>query len=159
MQLKWMGGILLLGMAIGYVIYMTVQMQRQMQRLGAWCALLGYMRGQIACYATPLPEILARAPTQARETLILPYGQASQDFAALCRASADAFEGETAKLLRSLADEIGTIWRQEQLERLNVYIGALEKEKSEYTASLIPKLRRQSTLVVCGSLALILLMW
>lgn len=159
MQLKWIGSILLLGMALGYVVYMTARMQRQTRRLGAWCALLEYMRGQIACYATPLPEILARAPTEARNALILPDGQVSQDFAALCRVSADAFDGETAKLLRSLADEIGTIWRQEQLERLNVYIAALEKEKNAYVASLLPKLRWQSTLVVCGTLALILLMW
>lgn len=158
MQLKWIGCMMLLSVAVGYCVFGVRRMQLTQRQLVCWVALLTYIRGQISCYSMPLAEILARAPREMIEP-IKPTGQTDVDFVTLCRAGASTLPKECGRLLRELSDEIGTIWRQEQLERLNVYVVALEKEKDTFSAALPGRVRLRSTLSLCSALALIILMW
>lgn len=155
MSLKYIGGGLLLCLAVVYCMSEAAAWQTVKRRLAAYVALLSYTKTSIACFGTSLVDILDKAPSELIGQL---GGELGGDFSALCRRGAD-LPGESGRLLASLADEIGTIWRQEQLERLSYYIGALEKEKAAFCSSLPSRLRLHSTLSVCGALAVILLIW
>ena len=155
MPLKYIGGGLLLCLAVVYCMAKATVWQTVKLRLSAYVALLSYTKTSIACFGTPLADILSKAPPELIGQL---GGEPCGDFSALCRRGAD-LPGESGRLLTSLADEIGTIWRKEQLERLSYYIGALEKEKAAFCSSLPSRLRLHGTLSVCGALMVILLIW
>ena len=158
MPLKYIGGGLLLCLAVVYCMAKATVWQTVKLRLSAYVALLSYTKTSIACFGTPLADILSKAPPELIGQLGGAGDGACSDFATLCRRGAD-LPGESGRLLTSLADEIGTIWRKEQLERLSYYIGALEKEKAAFCSSLPSRLRLHGTLSVCGALAVILLIW
>lgn len=151
-----MGGALLLSLAAAVVFIRARRMGRQRQMLSAWVELLSYAHDRIACFGTPLPDILRAAPPCLKE---LTRGRDCDDFSRLCRIGAEQLEGEGARLLSRLADEVGGIWRQEQLTRLEAYASALRKEKTALDAALPQRLRLEGTLTLCGTLALILLIW
>jgi hypothetical protein len=67
--------------------------------------------------------------------------------------------GNSGVLMRALADELGTVWRREQVERLNYYISALEKEHQAYATRLSERLRTRCALCLCGTLGVLLLIW
>lgn len=155
MPLKWLGGGLLLCLAVAYCVAEAARWQTVKSKLDAYVALLVYTKTQISCFGTPLADILSKAPPEPLRSL---GGEPCGDFAALCRKGGE-LPCESGRLLGALADEIGTIWRQEQLERLGYYIGALEKERAALCSSLPARLRLHGTLSVCGALAVILLIW
>lgn len=155
MLLKWLGGGMLLCLAVVYCMAEAARWQAVKNKLDAYVALLIHTKTQIACFGTPLADILDKAPSDLLQQL---GDTACGDFAALCRRGGE-LPGESGRLLGALADEIGTIWRQEQLERLNYYIGALDKEKAALGSSLPARLRLHGTLSVCGALMVILLIW
>lgn len=154
MPLKWLGGGLLVFLAVAYCVAEAATWQTVKRRLEGYVALLTYTKTQISCFGTPLAEILDKAPPEITSSL----GERCTDFAALCRRGGD-LPDESGRLLLALSDEIGTIWRQEQLERLGYYIGALEKQRTALCSSLPSRLRLHGTLSVCGALMVILLIW
>jgi hypothetical protein len=62
-------------------------------------------------------------------------------------------------LLCALADELGTVWQQQQLERLDYYIEALRREYDTYSKALTEKLKLRDVLCLCASLGILLLVW
>jgi len=77
----------------------------------------------------------------------------------LCHLGSEQLGGEGGALLRALGDEIGTIWRTEQVERLDYYIEALREQQTGLSSVLRDRVRLHATLSVCGALAVILLIW
>ncbi len=159
MQLKWLGCILFLGFAVAYCVYDARRLQETARRLSAWVDLLTHVRGQISCFGTPLGQILDGTDADTLALIVPSADMKQQGLGAICRASAPTLPSESGRLLEALSDEIGTIWRQEQLERLNYYIAALEKEQAAFCTSLPARIRLKSTLSLCGALAMILLIW
>lgn len=147
-----------MGISVVYCALCAARFETAKRRLCALIALLTYARGQISCFGAPLSEILEKIPPETISDIVGSHKEKPADFAALCRYT-QGLPAEAQRLLQSLAEEIGTIWRQEQLERLNYYIGALEKEKTVFCSSLPSRLRLHGTLSLCGALALILLIW
>ncbi len=158
MLLKGLGGALLIGLSVAYCASCAVRWQTAKRKLCAFVALLSFTRGHISCFGTPLSDILGKAPPALLADILGTHARRPADFATLCRCT-DGLPDEARRLLHALSDEIGTIWRQEQLERLSYYIGALEKEKAAFCSSLPSKLRLHGTLSLCGALAVILLIW
>ncbi len=158
MMLKWMGGCLLLGAALTYSLSVWRQLHNASLRQQGWITLLEYVRSKICCFGTPLQDILASAD----EKLLGGVGVAKQqneDFATLCQRASEQLGGEGGALLRALGDEIGTIWRTEQVERLDYYIEALRKTQTSLSSAFWDRVRLHATLSVCGALAIILLIW
>ena len=85
--------------------------------------------------------------------------QDATDVPTLCHRGAEELSEESGNLLHALGDEIGTIWRAEQVERLDYYIAALEEQATSFSSRLRDRVRLHATLSVGGALAIILLMW
>ena len=158
MIFKWLGSALLLGIASAYSVAVWRQMQGRLRLGRGWISLLTYVRGQICCFGTPLQDILLSAD----EKLLASIGvirQDATDVPTLCHRGAEELSGESGNLLHALGDEIGTIWRAEQVERLDYYIAALEEQATSFSSRLRDRVRLHATLSVGGALAIILLMW
>jgi hypothetical protein len=155
---KWLGSTLLLGIASFYSVSVWRQMQGRMRLGRGWISLLTYVRGQISCFGTPLQDILVSAD----EKLLAGVGVTrleTTDFSSLCHRGAEELQGASGDLLLALGDEIGTIWRAEQVERLDYYIAALEEQVASFSSRLQDRVRLHATLSLSGALAIILLMW
>ena len=155
---KWLGSALLLGLSCAYSVAVWRQMQGRLRLGRGWISLLTYVRGQICCFGTPLQDILLSAD----EKLLAGIGvtrQDATDVPTLCHRGAEELSGESGNLLHALGDEIGTIWRAEQVERLDYYIAALEEQATSFSFRLRDRVRLHATLSVGGVLAIILLMW
>lgn len=160
MWIKYLGGGMLVVICALYCLQSNRRMRWAKQRLGAWITLLTHIRSHIACFGTPLREILARA--DARILAALAIGEKQSDepqLAAHCRDDAPMLPGNSGALMRSLADELGTVWRREQIERLDYYISALEKEYEAYAAKMSERQRLHNALCLCGTLGVLLLIW
>ena len=155
---KWLGSALLLGIASAYSVAVWRQMQGRLRLGRGWISLLTCVRGQICCFGTPLQDILLSAD----EKLLAGIGvtrQDATDVPTLCHRGAEELSGESGNLLHALGDEIGTIWRAEQVERLDYYIAALGEQMTSFSSRLRDRVRLHATLSVSGALAIILLMW
>ena len=159
MLIKWLGGGLLVALAGCYCIGNARRWQAMARLLDAWILLLRFARGQISCFGLPLSSIMARAPFKVKAVLGRYMTDGRGDVISLCRSTAELLPDVSAELLDDLADEIGTIWRQEQLERLDYYIVALENERIALAAALPARIKLHGTMSLCGAMALILLLW
>ncbi len=160
MWIKYVGAGLLVAICVTYCMQSNRHLRGTKQRLEAWITLLVHIRSHIACFGTPLREILERSAPTVLSVLALDAASENESgLAERCRADASILPGESGALMRSLADEVGTVWRREQIERLDYYISALEKEHQAYAARMSERLRLRNTLCVCGTLCVLLLIW
>lgn len=158
MAFKWLGCCLLLGFSGAYCFCVWRKMYLDGKRLRGWIALLVHVRGQISCFGTPLHNILVSSESGMLEAAGIERTD-RYDFACLCREAGAQLPGKSGELIRALGDEIGTIWRQEQLERLDYYIEALSREEASYASGLSDKMRLRTVLTMCAALGVILLVW
>ena len=160
MWIKYVGGGLLVVVSVLYCMQSNRQLRRVKRRLGAWIALLTHIRSHIACFGTPLREIVARADQTVLGALELNATEGiEQTITEHCRLDAPTLPGNSPALMKGLADELGTVWRREQIERLDHYISALEKEQEAYAAGLNDRLRLRNSLCLCATLGVLLLIW
>ena len=160
MSVRYLGVSLLLtavGLWCVYYVYRTRETARKMT---AWRDLLCYIREQISCFGTPLGQILATADALWLRTI---GGEAAlqerEMRTLLSNFASQGLPPAYANLLYSLSGEIGTVWRQEQLLRLDHYIAAMEKERSAFVAAMGTRVRLHLTLWSCGTLGMLLLLW
>ena len=159
MWIKYVGGGVLILICALYCVGSNRQLRMAKHRLGAWIALLTHIRSHIACFGTPLREILTYADPMVLATLTLDAPENESMLSERCRADAPMLPGNSGVLMRALADELGTVWRREQVERLNYYISALENEHQAYATRLSERLRTRCALCLCGTLGVLLLIW
>ncbi|MBO5898105.1 MAG: hypothetical protein J6R04_03745 [Clostridia bacterium] len=159
MWLKWMGGLLLLSAAVLDCLIHTRRLQRTETCVRAWVELLQTVHTRISCLSIPLPDILRGIPPRLWRDLGEDATPREIDLRVLCRASAEHLPSEIGARLLALADEVGRVWRQEQLDRLAAEIRALEQESERLRIGLSPSIRLRGTLSLCGAVALMILMW
>jgi hypothetical protein len=58
-----------------------------------------------------------------------------------------------------LAEELGTVWRQEQIQRLDYYIEMLEKQRTAFCETMGGEVRIRRALCLLGTVGGILLVW
>ena len=158
MIIKWVGCGLLLGVAFAYSLTVWRRMHSLAVQQEGWIELLTYVRGQISCFGTPLQDILATVDKAILEKTGL-YACDGEEFSSLCHRGAHSLGGEWETILSSLGNEIGTIWRAEQVERLDDYIQTMQKKKTAFSSVWRDRVRLHATLSVCLALAIILLVW
>ena len=160
MWIKYFGGGLLVVISALYCAQSNRHLRRAKQRLSAWIALLTHIRSHIACFGAPLREILQRADQAVLMVLELDAERGNEQLLTeRCRSDAPMLPGNSTVLMKALADELGTVWRREQIERLDYYISALEKEHEAYAAKLSECQHLRNTLCLCGTLGILLLIW
>lgn len=169
---KMIGCLLLLGTG-GYVALSLRRFEhRRLRVLDGYIALLYYIKGQIECYARPLPDILAAAdpailaaclgldrprsgdpppvPTAIYGDTILP---------ALVRESRIYLEPESERLLTTFTGEVGHTFRTEQVARCDYYIEALTEERHKLYSALPARLRTGSVLALCCAIGAAVILW
>lgn len=160
MWVKWVGGILLLTAAGAFCLLQVRRLKRTERCAWAWVELLRTVHTHISCFATPLPEILRVIPPQLRAELTDdPTVCEEGDLRAWCRAAATELPCEIGDCLLRLSDEVGRLWRQEQLERLAFEIGVIEEQAKRLSQALPLSIRLRSTLSLCGTVAIMILIW
>lgn len=159
MWVKLIGGGMMVLSALAYCYQYERRARQTQQKMAAWVTLLTYIRTQIACFATPLSEILLHA--DARVLAVLEEGEplTATMLASHCQAQKEQFPKEFGTLLERLAQELGTVWRQEQIARLDYYIEALTQQREAFFESSKGATRTRRTLILCGVLGVILLVW
>lgn len=160
MWLKYIGGGVMLLVTLVYGYQYEQSIRRKRENMGAWLALLTHIRTQIACFGTPLSEILLDVEPEVLAVLHEEGGTLTlSTLTTWCRMHGDQCPSEFLSLLDRLLQELGTVWRQEQVERLDYYIQALTQKRDAYSVSSQGATRLRRTLSLCGTLGLILLFW
>lgn len=160
MWIKYVGGGVLMVVAFAYCYQYEHRATAMRDRLAAWIRLLTDIRTHICCFGTPLSDILYRIDKDVLTRLEL-EGQHGdvQVLLARCRADVGLLPGRCGELLFQLSEELGTVWRQEQVERLDYYIEALATEQTTFWTAMSGAVRLRRTLSLCGALGVILLVW
>lgn len=171
MTYKLVGCIFLLLAGLWGAVSMRRFEYRRLRVLDGYLALLAYVKGQISCFATPLPDILAGADPRIlaaclgldagrRETpppLSLPTEEPILPH--LLRESHPYLEEETERLLSAFTGEVGKTFRAEQIARCDYYLEALTEERRRLFRSLPARLRLGTALPLCLSLGAMVILW
>lgn len=166
-------GCILLILAGGYVSLSVSRFERQrLQVLDGYIALIGYIKGQIDCYALPLPDILSRADRRLLAACLgLDRVDGNGDTLAACVYDSPAplptmveesrvyLEPETQRLLTTFSGELGSTYRAQQVARCDYYINALTEERNKLFAALPARVRVSSVLSLCCALGAAVLLW
>lgn len=166
---KLIGTVLLL-MTGGYVsLYVNRFERRRLEVLDGYISLIGYIKGQIDCYAMPLADILARAdPALIAACLGVEYRSQPPAYrmwdrgdplSTLLRESRLYLEPECERLLITFTGELGTTYRAEQVARCAYYVEALTRERNKLAEHLPARLRTCGTLCMCCAVAAAVLLW
>ena len=156
--LKYVGGAILITGCLFYCLQ-TVREARQVERrLKAWIALLTYVRGQIACFGRPLSDILLTAEPGVLQALDI-EPESGKALGEYCRTDAERLRSAGGETLKDLSEELGTVWREEQVERLDYYLAALQEAHGAYVAKLSDRLKVQCTMALCLAGGILLLVW
>lgn len=155
--LKLLGAILILCVG-GSCALGTVQYEKKRLRiLDGWIDLIFYIRTRIDCYLMPLGEILVAGREEIPE--LYTHDGPATDLHAILRASVIYLDGDAKRLLESFVREIGSSYREEQVQRCDYYITALRTLREKYAAELPMRLRLSVTLSLCISLGTAVLLW
>lgn len=162
MLLKLLGTLILI-IAGGYVSLTVSRFERRrLDVLDGYISLIYYIKGQIDCYAMPLPDIIARAdPALLAACLGVDPNQPipAAPLPTLLQESRLYLDPESERLLTSFTGELGTTHRTEQVARCDHYIQALTAERQKLHTTLPARLRTSATLTLACTLCLAILLW
>lgn len=154
---KLLGGVLIMTAGILSALGSAAREKKKLDVLESWIELTVYIRGQIDCFLAPLDEILGGAD----KTLLtrLNGNGKERSLSAYLKSSEPFLDEETRKLLTSLVRELGTSYREEQVKRCDYYLAGLRAIREKRAAELPQKTRLYTTLSLCASTALLILLW
>ena len=147
-----------MAVCLGYS-YQNARLARRIaERLDAWIALLTYVRGQISCFGRPLSDILSTVEPRVLVTLEIDacHLQPLRDY---CRKDATLLSDWGGDHLLALAEELGTVWRQEQVARLDYYLEEMDRMRQSNKIKLFERARLHGAMSLCGAIGMILLVW
>ncbi len=156
MWVKLLGGGCLFGVVSVWRCCQERMMRQSLVRLDRWIRCLRYVRGQIACFGTPLEEILSHVDAAILPDVRLLQGMSLQQG---CADHARMLPGQSGEILRSLGGELGTMFREEQLVRLDYYLDLLEREQIVCIQKGRETGRLHTALSLCGVIGVLLLLW
>ena len=167
---KLMGSMILV-LASGYVALSVRRFEyRRLRVLDGYISLIYFIKGQIDCYAMPVPEILARVDPHILGDC-LGLGRTPVDFPQMRMRAGEAYlpamvdesrlylQPESERLLTTFAGELGSAYRAEQVTRCDYYIGALSEERRKLYETLPSRLRTCGTLCLCCAIGAAVLLW
>ena len=160
MWLKCLGSGFLLVSAMVYCYQYERRTAKTKRLLTAWITLLTDIKRHIANYGRPLPEILSMVDPRVLAILARDGDPLSATtLPSICLSHAEELPPECGEILRGLAQDLGTVWRQEQVERLEDDIERLTRQKEAFCEAADGALRLWRALSLCGALGAILLVW
>ena len=157
MIIKLIGGGAIVICSIIFAVSHRHFQERKLRTLDGFSSLINYIKGQVDCYALPIGEIMSRLPAEIFCDCNCPEGAESIDEIVLqCRIY---LADESLRLAEAFASEFGSTFREEQLRRCDYYISSLAAERRILADEVIKRSRVGSTLMICSSLALLILLW
>ena len=154
--LKLFGGVLILTAGVFTAVGSVRRERSKLTALEGWIALIRYIRGQIDCFLTPLDEILLADRSLLRACM----GHGNEgSLSELLAASAPLLDEEVNMQLRAFVREMGGSYREEQVKRCDYYLSVLLALREKRTAELPLRIRLCTTLSLCASAWILILLW
>ena len=132
-------------------------LEKKLCTLDGFISLIMYIKGQVDCYALPLYEILIGIPPEILCNCNCPEGVESLD--ELISESKIYLDDESFRLLEAFCVEFGSVFRTEQLRRCDFYTESLVEQRKSLANDVIKSGRVGSTLSICTSIGLLILLW
>ncbi len=149
------GMLLFCGLALSFL--WVARERRRFGVLVGWAELIDFIRGQIDCFLSPMDEILAAADPALLHACGLRGDKVS--LSVLLEASRADLGREAERLLAAFVRECGGGYREEQVKRCDYYIAALRRLCERYEKELPQRLRLGTTLCLCATAGLLILLW
>ena len=156
-EIKLFGGLLvLLAGVLSAGAYARFEKKR-LSVLDAWMELLLYIRGQIDCYLMPIDRILGLAD---RDLLrACSGGKPVSSLTDTLHGALPYLDFESRRLLSSLARELGSSYREEQLKRCDYYLQALQRQREKLEQALPNRIKLGTTVRLCVAIGTAILLW
>lgn len=155
---KLLGGALVLASGVAASVGAVSRERRRLAVLDAWIALIGLIRVQIDLYLTPLSEILERAEPRILQ-LLTDRSDKPPSLAGMLAHTAPMLDADSQRELAVLLQELGSSYREEQIKQCGYCIEALQKIRERQALELPQKTRLYTTLCLCSSLGVLILLW
>ena len=123
----------------------------------ATMSLLRAVRGQIECFARPIPEILAACEPSLLEECGYGGRDAPGDLLQLFLAC-QVYDAETLQIAVRFAEEFGRGYREDEVRACDYALSLLEERRARLAADIPTKKKRNTVLSVCAALAVALLL-
>ena len=152
---KLLGALFAISAGVCGAVLLNREADRRIDEVEAWIALLRLTKNQIDCFSLPQREILARCDEGLLRRLGWTGNKPPEEFSALgssLRESRLTEEGE--RIARGFTEEIGKGYRAEQLHTCDYAIGLFCAERDRLLSQLGGARKRNTTLCLCGAVAL-----
>ena len=151
-----MGGGLLLGCGLLWVMGKGEADRRELARLSSLCELLTYTAEQIAAFGLPLDEIAATLPPTLSIACPITQGNMTE---ALLAAAAQMRDASAAAVLSRTAARLGRGGREDQVNLCRSAAQNLGKTRDRLTEQAERDHRGRRTLCLTACLLVIILLW
>jgi hypothetical protein len=131
---------------------MNQKIDRNLALISGWIELIRYIKGQVECFGIPLEKILSECDIKQLRAIGYEKEGAPKNFSELLTDGCLP-DKETGTLILNFTREFGRYYREEQLNRCNYYITALEEKKRDQTEKLPQRKRMNYTLWLSGCLS------
>ena len=131
--------------------------QKRLDTLDGFISLILYIKGQVACYARPIGDILSELPPEILRDCNCPLGAKSIE--EMIEESRIYLDRDTLRLLVAFSNEFGSIFREEQAKRCDHCVISL-RDRRECAAERVGGEIRSGCAVCIGlALCITILLW
>lgn len=155
---KLIGTFLLLVSGVWLSQLLNARAEAATRQAKGFLALIGTVKLRVDCFAESLPHIFSQADARILRDCGVEGEERPRDWESLLsRVPLD--DAETVEAVRVFADAFGRGDREEQVRACEYTINLLEKRRLVLSEALPMEKKRNTTLCLCGALALALLLF
>ncbi len=155
--LKLTGAVLLTCSGIAASHVMNRKESEALRQNEGMMALLRTVRGQIECFARPIPEILSACERKELDACGYFGEDVPKDLLGVigqCR----RYDEESVEIVSRFAEEFGRGYREDEVRACDYTLSLLDQRREVLAKELPAKKKRNTVLSVCAALALALLL-
>ena len=156
MTYKIIGSLFLCISGVLSSVYISKFQKNKLVVLDSFISLIFYIKGQVDCYSKPIGEIISESPAEIIKNCD-PSG--CMNLCDMVERNRIYLSPESFRLLYCFASEFGSTYREEQMKRCDYYIEALTEERRILSTELPNRKKVYSTLIICSSLCLLIMLW
>lgn len=155
-MLKWIGALLLVASGCFGAAYTGRRAAERLMRVEGLCDLLQRIRTEVDCFSLPIGEILSRCDREILRKCGYESSSPPRDMEGLMR-GCRIHDREAREILLRFSENFGRCYREEQLRRCVYACDSLRLRRERLSEELPRRRRMQSTLLVSGALALVII--
>lgn len=160
MLIKCLGILTLLFITVYFAFEVTMMEKRKLRQAEGFMLFLRHVRAQISCFCTPLTDIFSGFSNDALEECgFLPVAREGNLSCAVDKSKGKIYlEEEEINMLSAFASQLGSSYRNEQLEICDYYIGEFENLFNRVRDEHPKKAKLFRGVVLTGGLMLIVVL-